>query len=239
MSHELRTPLNAIIGFSQLLMDEVPGRINEEQGQCLNDILISSERLLGLINDALDLSKIESDKMELKLTNIALTKVIEPLIRTMTLMLMSRKQSLDVEVEEGLPPVHADKTKIRQVLFNLLSNSNKFTPDGGKLKVEAVKDGDWCQVSVIDNGIGIKREEQERIFEPFYQADEPLTEERSGTGLGLTVAKQIVEKHGGRIWVESECGKGSKFTFTLPVATSDIRPREKMPIHKHALSKVF
>ena len=132
-------------------------------------------------------------------------------------MFAPRKQSLDVEVEEGLPPVRADKAKLRQVFLNLLSNATKFTPGGGKLKVEAVRKGDRCQVSVIDNGVGISKEEQERIFEAFYRVDTPLTREKGGTGLGLTVARQIIEKHGGRIWVESEYGKGSRFIFTLPV----------------------
>jgi len=221
MSHELRTPLNVLIGFSELMIDEVPGEINEEQKQCLNDIMSSSKHLLDLINDVLDLSKIESGKMKLELANISLSDVIEPLTRTMLPILAPRKQSLDIKVEEELPKVYADKAKVRQVLFNLLSNSIKFTPDGGKLKVEAVRSGDWCQVSVIDNGIGIRKEDQEQIFEPFYQQDNPLTKEKSGAGLGLTVAKEIIEKQGGRIWVESEYGKGSRFTFTLPLATAD------------------
>ena len=220
MSHELRTPLNVISGFCQLLTDEVPGKINEEQRQSLNDILDSSQHLLGLINDVLDLSKVESGKMRLRLANVALTEVIESLTSTMMPILTPRKQSLDVEIEEGLPQIHADKAKLRQVLLNLLSNSIKFTPDGGKLKIKAVRDGDWCQVSVIDNGIGIKKEDQERMFEPFYQPDNPITKEKGGTGLGLTVTKQIIERHGGRIWVESEYSKGSRFTFTLPLATT-------------------
>ncbi len=221
MSHELRTPLNVIIGFSELMVDEVPGKINEEQRQSLNDILDSSQHLLSLINDVLDLSKVEAGKMRLRLTNLALAEVIEPLTRTMMPILAPRKQSLDVEIEEGLPPVHADKAKIRQVLLNLLSNSAKFTPDGGKLKIEAGRENGWCQVSVIDNGIGINKEDQERMFEPFYQPDNPITKEKGGTGLGLIVTKQIIERHGGRIWVESEYGKGSRFTFTLPLAAAD------------------
>ena len=220
MSHELRTPLNVIIGFSQLMIDEVPGQVNTEQRRCLDDILSSGEHLLGLINDVLDLSKIESGKLKLRLTDIALTDVIEPLKRTMTPILAPRKQSLDMEVEKGLPPVHADKAKLRQVLINLLSNSAKFTPDGGKLKIEAVRKGEWCQVSLVDNGVGINKEDQERIFEPFCQVDNPLTKEKGGAGLGLTVAKQIIEKHGGKIWVDSEYGKGSRFIFTLPLAAA-------------------
>ena len=142
-------------------------------------------------------------------------------------ILAPRKQSLDIEAEEGLPLVHADKAEVRQVLLNLVDNSSKFTPDGGKLKIEAVKKNNWCQVSVIDNGTGIKKEAQERIFEPFCQLDNPLVKNRSGTGLGLALVKQIVEKYGGRIWIESEYGKGSRFTFTLPLATADTSPNQQ------------
>jgi len=221
MSHELRTPLNVIIGFSELMINEVPGKISKEQRRCLDDTLTSGKQLLDLTSEVLDLSKVESGKMRLRLTNITLTEVIESLRSTIMPMLAPRKQSLNVEVEEGLPPVHADKAKLRQVLLNLLSNAAKFTPDGGELKIEAVRENDWCQVSVIDNGIGIKEEDQERIFEPFCQLDNPLTEEKDGTGLGLTLVKQIIERHGGRIWIESEYEKGSRFTFTLPLATAD------------------
>ncbi|GAI53898.1 unnamed protein product, partial [marine sediment metagenome] len=195
--------------------------INEEQRQCLSDILDSSHRLLNLVNEVLDLSKVESGKMEFKLENVALTEVIESLTRTMLSVLAPRKQSLDIEIEEGLPAVHVDEGRLEQVLLNLATNSSKFTPDGGKLKIEAIKADNWCQVSVIDNGIGIKEEDQERIFEPFCWLDNPLTKEKSGTGLGLALVETIVEKYGGRIWVESECGKGSRFTFTLPLATTD------------------
>ena len=220
MSHELRTPLNTIIGFSELMIDEVPGEINEEQRQCLNDVLSSSKHLLSLINEVLDLSKIESGKVELRLSNIILTKVIESLKSTLMPILASRKQSLDIKIEEGLPSVYTDKAKLRQVLLNLLTNAIKFTSDGGKLKIEAIRDGDWCQVSVIDNGTGIKKEDQERIFEPFTQIDALPEEKREGTGLGLALTKQLVEMCGGKIWVESEYGKGSQFTFTVPLATS-------------------
>jgi len=220
VSHELRTPLNIIIGFSELMVDESTGEINDKQRQCLNDVLDSSHHLLNLINGVLDLSKIESGKMELELENITLDEVIEPLTRTMMPILTSRQQSLDVEIEDGLPPIRADKAKLKQVLFNLLSNAAWFTPDGGKLKIEASRNGDWCQVSVIDSGIGIKKEDQDKIFEPFYQLDNPPTREKGGTGLGLTLVKQIIEKHGEQIRVESEYGKGSRFIFTLPIATA-------------------
>jgi len=220
MSHELRTPLNVIIGFSQLMIDEVPGKVNEEQRHCLNDVLSSSQYLLSVINEVLDLSKIESGKIELRLTNISLTEVIESLRNTIMPILVQKKQSLDIEIEEGLPQVYADKAKLRQVLLNLLTNAIKFTLDEGKLEIEAVRDSDWCQVSVIDNGIGIKKEDQERIFEPFTQINVLEGEEREGTGLGLALTKQLVEMCGGKIWVDTEYRKGSRFTFTIPLATS-------------------
>jgi PAS domain S-box-containing protein len=218
MSHELRTPLNAIIGFSELMLDGVPGEVNEAQRECLNDILRSGQHLLGLINDVLDLAKIESGRMELKVSSFSIGNLIESVRSAIMTRLVPRKQTLEISVEKGLPPVRADKAKVRQVLLNLLSNSTKFTPDGGKLRVEAAREDSWCRVSVIDNGIGIRKEDQEKIFESFRQVDTPLHGNESGTGLGLTIAKQIVEKHGGRIWVESEYGKGSKFSFTLPLA---------------------
>ncbi|MDD4875671.1 MAG: ATP-binding protein [Dehalococcoidales bacterium] len=218
MSHELRTQLNVVMGFSELLRDEVPGKINEEQEQFLNDILGSSQHLLNLINEVLDLSKIESGTTPLNLTKFALNEFVTLLTRSLLPILVPRQHNLDIEIEEGLPLVHADKAKVSEVFLNLLSNATKFTPDGGKLKIEVVRDNDWCQVSVIDSGIGISKENQERIFEPFCRLDDALTRETSGTGLGLALVKQIIGGYGGRIWVNSEYGKGSRFTFTLPLA---------------------
>ncbi len=218
MSHELRTPLNVIIGFSELMLDEVPGEINAEQRQSLNDILTSGRHLLELINDILDLSKIESGKVELNLRRFSLLELVESLKRVMMPILAPKKQTLDLEVQKNLPLVYADRDKVRQVLLNLLSNATKFTPVAGKLKIEAVSNDAYCNVSVIDNGIGIKKEDFECVFEPFCQAENPLSKGKVGTGLGLTIARQIVESHGGRIWIESEFGLGSRFSFTLPLA---------------------
>jgi len=220
MSHELRTPLNVIIGFAELMVDQVPGKVNEEQRQCLDDILTSGRHLLGLINEVLDLSKVEAGKTKLRLKNIALSEVVESVTSAMMPELSQRRQSLDVDLDRGLPLVQADEARLREVFFNLLSNASKFTPDGGKLKIKASREGDWCQVSVSDNGIGIKKEDQKQIFEPFYQADNSIARERKGTGLGLTLVKEIVEMHGGQIWVESEYGKGSSFIFTLPLVAA-------------------
>jgi PAS domain S-box-containing protein len=218
MSHELRTPLNAVIGFSELMLDGVSGEINDEQRDCLNDILSSGQQLLSLINDVLDLSKIEAGRMELKLENLNLTDVINDVVQTVKPILDEDRHKIGVSVGEGLPPVHADKRRLRQILLNLLSNAIKFTPPGGKLGIKVTRNGDWCQVSVVDNGIGIKEEDQERVFEVFTQAATLPKEKEGGTGLGLALTKQFVEAIGGRIWVESEYGKGSKFTFTLPLA---------------------
>ncbi len=218
MSHELRTPLNVINGFSELLLDGVPGEINEAQRQCLNDIINSGKNLLGLIDDILDLSRIESGKMELKLADFSLPDLIETIKSEMASIMVPRRQVLEVMVEKSMPLVNADNAKVRQVFLNLLSNATKFTPDGGWIKVEVVRENKWCRVSVIDNGIGIKKEDQDKLFMPFVQLEKPLDRTRGGTGLGLAIARQIVEMHGGKIWVESEYSKGSCFSFTLHLA---------------------
>jgi len=199
----------------------VPGKINEEQRQCLDDILTSSRHLLGLINEVLDLTKVEAGKVELKLKDIALSEVVESVTSAMTAVLSQRKQSLDVRLDDGLPLVQADEARLRQVFFNLLSNASKFTPDRGKLKIEASRKDGWCQVSVSDNGIGVKEEDLKQIFEPFYQVDSSMTREGRGTGLGLTLVKELVELHGGRILVKSKYGKGSSFIFTLPLVAAE------------------
>jgi len=205
----------------------VPGPVNKKQRRCLEDTLNSGRHLLGLIDQVLDLSKIESGRTELKLAKLALPEVIESLKNTMLPILKPRRQGLRIRIEENLPPVHADKAKLRQVFFNLLSNSSRFTPEGGKIEIQAVKNGAHCRVSVTDNGIGIKKEDQKRIFEPFCQLDTtPTRVGSSGTGLGLVVVKQIVEKHGGRVWVESQYEEGSRFNFTLPLSSKEVNSHE-------------
>ncbi len=220
MSHELRTPLNVIIGFSELMLDEIPGKVNDEQRQCLDDVLTSSRHLLQLINEVFDLSKLETSKLELSMTTVSLKDVTKWLRKTVMPILAPKKQALDIVVEDGLPPVYGDEIKIKQVLLNLLSNSAKFTPDGGKIRIEVIRKDNQCYVSVIDNGIGIKREDKERIFEPFYQANTTIASRKNGAGLGLAISKKIVERHGGQIWVESQYGRRSRFTFTLPLSVA-------------------
>lgn len=220
MSHELRTPLNVIIGFSELMLDEVLGKINEEQGQSLRDVLDSSQHLLNLVNDVLDLSRIEAGRIEFSPENVEFADVIKNAAETMRPVLDAKKQKIELSIEERLPQIRCDKGRIKQVLLNLLSNATKFTHAEGKIWIKAKADGDFCQISVVDNGIGIKKEDHERIFEAFTRGETLPSKERTGTGLGLALTRQFVEMSGGSIWLESEYGKGSSFTFTLPLATT-------------------
>ena len=220
MSHELRTPLNSIIGFSELMLDGVTGEINDEQRECLGDILSGGQYLLNLINDVLDLSRIEAGKLELRLQSVNLADVVNNVVQTIRPMLDDNRHQLTVSIDEGLPQVRVDRKRLRQIFLNLLGNAIKFTPSGGELNIEAGRENNWCQVSVVDEGIGIRKEDQERIFEAFTQGEILLPSgKREGSGLGLTLTRQFVEMMGGRIWMESQYGKGSKFTFSLPLAS--------------------
>jgi len=221
MSHELRTPLNAIIGFSDLLLGGVSGKINNKQRQCLEDILSSGKHLLSLINDILDLSKVEAGKIDIRPESLRLAEVVDDAVTTVKTMLDDSRHELTISIAEDLPPVYGDRNRLKQILLNLLSNAIKFTPDGGKLSLETRRKGNFCQVSMVDNGIGIRKEDQTYIFEPFTQLDTLPGERKQGTGLGLALTKQLVELLGGRIWVESEYGKGSQFSFTIPLAEKE------------------
>jgi signal transduction histidine kinase len=215
MSHELRTPLNAIIGFSQVLSDRLFGEVNEKQAEYLEDILTSANHLLALINDVLDLSKVEAGQVELDVASFSLSEALERGV------VMVRERATENGVEVALETngrvdvVRGDERRIRQVIFNLLSNAVKFTPSGGAVDVRAARANGEVRVSVTDTGPGIAAEDHERIFEEFQQTGAGM-EQREGTGLGLALSKRLVELHGGRIWVESEPGKGSTFVFTLP-----------------------
>jgi len=218
MSHELRTPLNAVIGFSELMLDGIPGEINDEQRGCVNDILDSGKHLLNLINDILDLSKVEAGKIELKLQNLNIANVVSGVVQIMKPVLDKNRQEIEISVTQGLPKVRGDKNRLEQILLNLLSNASKFTDQGGRVRIHVGREGDYCQVAVIDTGIGIKKEAQEHMFEAFIQGETLSDRKKEGTGLGLTLTRQFVEAIGGRIWMESEYGKGSTFIFTLPLA---------------------
>jgi signal transduction histidine kinase len=217
MSHELRTPLNSIIGFSEVLKDKMFGELNPKQAEYVQDIHSAGRHLHSLIDDILDLSKIEAGRMELQLSRFDLRSLIRDAVTVMHERAKNKDIVLDVAVPENLGEIKADERKLKQILLNLLSNAVKFTPKGGRITVTAVAHNPGIQISVADTGIGIAPADQEIIFEEFRQAGHDDSHEREGTGLGLALARKFVEMHGGRIWVESEVGKGSTFTFTLPL----------------------
>jgi len=243
MSHELRTPLNSIIGFSDLMADDRTGDINEIQKEYLNDIINSGRHLLSLINDILDLSKIEAGKMELELFEFNPIEALEASLMMFKEKALKHHIKMGIEIDERIGNITADERKLKQIMLNLLSNALKFTPDGGSVRVSArlIEDGkigsyedekkiltsellnflssdrNFIEISVEDTGPGISKEDQEKLFQPFQQLNASLTREHTGTGLGLNLCKKYVELHGGRIWVESEVGKGSKFVFRIPV----------------------
>jgi signal transduction histidine kinase len=216
VSHELRTPLNAIIGFSEVLGEKMFGELNEKQAEYTEDILSSGRHLLSLINDILDLAKIEAGRMELELTTFDLPGAIENALILVRERATRHGIKLDREIDERLGELVGDERKVKQVLLNLLSNAVKFTPEGGQIRVKAMRGDASAIISVADTGIGIAPGDQEMIFEEFRQVGSNYAQKREGTGLGLSLTKKFVEMHGGKIWVESEIGKGSTFTFTLP-----------------------
>jgi signal transduction histidine kinase len=216
MSHELRTPLNAIIGFSEVLSERMFGELNEKQEEYLKDIYASGTHLLSLINDILDLSKIEAGRMELELSDFDLPTAIENALMLVRERAGRRSITLRTVIDERLGQMRGDERKVRQVVLNLLSNAIKFTPEGGRIEVQATPKDGLVAVSVSDTGVGIAQEDQEAVFEEFRQVG-TAAKKVEGTGLGLTLCRKFVELHGGRIWVKSELGAGSTFTFTLPV----------------------
>ena len=252
MSHELRTPLNAIIGFSEVLRDQYFGQLNEKQAEYATDILDSGKHLLSLINDILDLSKIEAGKMELELSQVNIKGLLGNSMIMVKEKAMKHGISLDILISEELSDLEimADERKLKQIMVNLLSNAAKFTLDGGAIEVEAnlisesgkqisELEGEEkqsaiqnlkskIQISVLDTGVGISSEDQKKIFDEFYQVKGGTTDKTPGTGLGLSLTKRLVEMHGGKIWVESEGqGKGSRFGFVLPL--KPVRLLDKVP----------
>ena len=219
MSHELRTPLNAIIGFSQALREGLFGEVNEKQKEYLDDILSSGNHLLALINDVLDLSKVEAGQIELQLAPFSLPDALERGIAMVRERAMKVGVQVALDANGGFHVVTGDERRIRQVIFNLLSNAVKFTPAGGSVTVRATQVNGEVHVSVADTGPGIAAEDVDRIFEEFQQTDAGI-EQGEGTGLGLALSKRLVELHGGHIWVDSELGEGSTFVFTLPTGAA-------------------
>jgi len=236
MSHELRTPLNSIIGFSELMADGLAGTVTEKQKEYLGDVLSSSRHLLSLINDILDLSKIEAEKMELYLSEFDLVQLLENSLDMIRETAMRHSIRLDTDIPDDLGIIISDERKVKQIIYNLLSNAVKFTPEGGSVHLSArlagsnaldkgskehpasstLQDTDFFEISITDTGIGISKEDQKQMFQPFRQIDSSLARKFEGTGLGLALCKRMVDLHGGRIWVDSEEGKGSTFSFVLP-----------------------
>ena len=219
MSHELRTPLNAITGFSQVLRKRLYGEINEKQADYLDEILASSRDLLSLIDDVLDLSKVEAGQIELEVAPFSLPATIERGLVVVGERASKGDVRISLDSDPGVETVTGDERRVRQVILNLLWNAVKFTPAGGAVDVRTVRLDGEVHVSITDTGPGIALEDQSRIFEEFQQASAGK-EQREGTGLGLALSKRLVELHGGRIWVDSELGKGSTFVFTLPMPPS-------------------
>ena len=220
MSHELRTPLTSILGLSEVLQEEYFGKLNSKQKQYLNDIQESGQHLLLLINDILDIAKVEAGKMELELGPV----VVKELLENSLIMIKEKAGKHNIKLDVDLAPeikglkIQADERKLKQIIFNLLSNAVKFTPDGGRIQLGASCEDEKLAVAVADTGIGISLEKQEKVFQEFYQVEAGLKDKTPGTGLGLPLSRKMVEMHGGEIWCESEGeGKGSRFVFTIPL----------------------
>lgn len=217
MSHELRTPLNAIIGFAEVLKDEIIGNLTAEQKECIGDIHSSGQNLLTMIDNILDLSKIEAGKLELQYESFLVEEAIHEVLDTLAVLSHKKGIPIQISISQNIPPLTADRARFKQIVSHLLSNAVKFTPDNGKITIFANHNHQHIQLDVCDTGIGIKPEDMSNMFEVFRQLDSSYSRRYEGTGLGLALTKRLIELHGGRIWVKSEYGKGSTFSFTLPL----------------------
>jgi signal transduction histidine kinase len=217
MSHELRTPLNAVLGYTELIRDGIYGEVPQKIREVVERVRHNGRHLLGLINDVLDLSKIEAGQLTLAEADYSLRKLVLEVVSATEGLATEKQLALEVDVPADLPLGRGDERRITQVLLNLVSNAIKFT-DAGSVRVRARVEGGSLLVAVSDTGVGIAAEDQERIFGEFQQVDSSSTRKKGGTGLGLAIARRIVELHGGRVWVESSPGHGSTFSCTLPLA---------------------
>lgn len=225
MSHELRTPLNGVIGFAEFLVDERPGALNDKQKEYLNDILNSGRHLLNLINDVLDLAKVEAGKMGFSPELFEIRQAIQEVCSVLQPLADKKSQKIHAKIRPGVNRVFLDQQKFKQVLYNLLSNAIKFTDDGGEIFISAtMRKPDDLELIVRDTGIGIREEHVSRLFTEFEQLESGTSRRYEGSGLGLALTKKIVELQGGRITVESEFGEGSSFTVLLPMAKAEVIP---------------
>lgn len=227
MSHELRTPLNAIIGFAEVLRDKICGDLNEEQMEFVKDVHSSGQHLLQMINDILDLSKIEAGKMTLQYEVFSVPEAIEDVYNILKGLANKKNLQLKTSIQSNVGAIEADRVKFKQILYNLLSNAIKFTPQNGGITIDASIVNDQLQISVSDTGIGMKPEDQNKVFREFWQADSSFARKYEGTGLGLALSKKIIELHNGNIWFTSEYGRGSTFYFSLPLKASYKAPVPK------------
>ncbi len=224
MSHELRTPLTSIIGYSDMMLAGMTGELNEKQTDFTQSILQSGETLLGLINDILDLTKIEAGRLELNYETVDLRAALLAVLPVVKPRARDKRIRISTFLPTDLPPVWADPGKLNQILLNLLTNGVKYTHENGSVSVEARPQGELVEIWVTDTGIGISKEDQERIFHRFTQVDSSATRTQGGTGLGLAITRELVELHGGTLRVQSKLGKGSSFIFTMPISSKPADP---------------
>jgi two-component system CheB/CheR fusion protein len=223
MSHELRTPLNSINGFSEVLFDETFGPLNDKQKKYVGNVLSSGKHLLLLINQILDMAKVEAGKMKLERSRLPMKTILDEISMLVADMASKKKIEMEIVIAEDLPDIEADELKVKEIIYNLLSNAVKFTPEGGKVGIRASRVDSGIEVLVWDTGVGIAKENMERIFEGFFRVDTPYSRLTEGTGLGLPLARKMVELHGGILSVASEgLDRGTSVRFTLPI----IAPRE-------------
>jgi len=221
MSHELRTPLNSINGFSEVLYDETFGPLNDKQKKYVNNVLTSGRHLLLLINQILDVAKVESGKMKLTLTRLPVKNLLYEISLLAEDVINKKNLQMDLEIEDDLPDIDGDELKVKEIIYNLISNAVKFTIEGGRIGIRAKKSGPVIEIEVWDTGIGIARENMEKIFEGFFRVDTPYSRLTEGTGLGLPLSRKLVELHGGILTAESEgLNKGTVVRFTLPVTSA-------------------
>ncbi|MCD4806790.1 MAG: PAS domain S-box protein [Methanococcoides sp.] len=218
MSHELRTPLNSIIGFSDVINNETHGSLNESQKKYISNVLSNGKHLLNIINDILSTSKIESGKMELHISEFFVSDTINEVEALMMPIASEKDIDISCDIDIGMPVIKADMIKFKQIVYNLVNNAIKFTDQGGAVTIEGKISDDFLYISIKDCGIGISPKDQDKLFNPFFQVESSFNRSYGGTGLGLSIVKKFVEMHGGEIWVESEVGNGSKFTFSIPTA---------------------
>ncbi len=224
MSHELRTPLTSIIGYSDMLLSGMTGELNEKQSAFVESILKGGEALLGLINDILDLTKIEAGRLELNREPVDLRAALLGVLPVVKPRAQEKRIRISTFLPTDLPLVYADPAKFNQILLNLLTNGIKYTHDNGSVSVEARTVDGLVEIWVNDTGMGIAKEDQEKVFQRFTQIDSSATRSQGGTGLGLAIVRELVELHGGTIRLQSKLGKGSSFIFTMPISTKPADP---------------